>query len=347
MPKISVIIPVYNVEPYLKRSLDSLINQTLKDIEIILINDCSTDNSLSILKEYAGKDERIKLINLETNQGAAVARNKGLEQAKKSNPEYLGFIDPDDDIDLNYYEELYKKAKEEDYDIVKCQRKTIDTDGNVKLGLVNERIINSSIYSFTYEWTTAIYKSSIIFDNNINFPPEIRKAQDVVFLNKVVLKSKTIAVIDNVFYYYYKREDSLNAKKISIDKIKSALMAHEAICNNLNNVCNYLGRETYIKRYVVAINTILLFTSRQNDTKEAKKMCIEKLFKIFKKCKYIEGVKKCYEDKGLIDVFNMLNNNKKNELLSFLLNIERFGGYKNYLRLLQLKNNIKKDMNNA
>ena len=107
MPKISVIIPVYNVEKYLPKCLDSLINQTLSDIEIICINDCSTDNSLEILEEYASKDERIKIIDLKENQGAAAARNKGLEIAKG---EYLGFVDPDDYVDLNFYEELYKKG---------------------------------------------------------------------------------------------------------------------------------------------------------------------------------------------------------------------------------------------
>ena len=89
MPKVSVIIPVYNTENYLRKCLDSVINQTLDDIEIICINDCSTDNSLNILKEYASKDERIKIIEFKENKGASVARNTGIAE---SNGEYIGFL---------------------------------------------------------------------------------------------------------------------------------------------------------------------------------------------------------------------------------------------------------------
>ncbi len=117
MAKISIIVAVYNVAPYLRRSMDCLINQTMDDLEFICVDDCSTDNSLSILREYETKDSRFKIITSEVNGGAAVARNKGL---KVATGEYLGFIDPDDTIDLNYYEELYKKAIEANYDIVKC-----------------------------------------------------------------------------------------------------------------------------------------------------------------------------------------------------------------------------------
>ena len=122
MSKVSIILPIYKVEKYLTKCLDSLINQTLSDIEIICIDDCSPDNSIRILREYALKDERIKIINLKENIGAAGARNKGLEVAKG---EYLGFVDPDDYIDLNFYEELYKKALEDGADIVKAEIITI------------------------------------------------------------------------------------------------------------------------------------------------------------------------------------------------------------------------------
>ena len=137
MPKVSVIVPVYNVEQYLERSMNCLLNQTLKDIEIICIDDCSTDNSLEILKKYEKLDSKFKIISLNKNQGAAIARNKGLEIA---DGEYLGFIDPDDSIDLNFYEELYKKAKEDDFDIVKGKRLLIKTDGKVVISTINNKI---------------------------------------------------------------------------------------------------------------------------------------------------------------------------------------------------------------
>ena len=255
MLKVSVIIPVYNVAPYLKRCLDSLCNQTLKDIEIILIDDCSTDGSLNILKDYASKDERLKLITLSQNQGAAVARNKGLEIAKG---EYIGFVDPDDTIDLNFYEELYKKAKETNADIVKCEIVQNFPDGTILKGNMNKLIIEKSKFYFIYEFTSAIYRASLIFENNITFPAEVRKAQDVVFLNKVVLKAKSVELIDNVYYHYFRREGSLDADKISIDKIEAGLRAYECIIDNINET---LGKEIlnddYLYIYLSRLSFIL------------------------------------------------------------------------------------------
>lgn len=106
--KLSVIIPVYNVEKYLKRCLDSVINQTLKDIEILCINDGSTDDSLSILEEYKSKDSRIVIIS-QGNKGLAATRNVGIENAKG---EYLAFVDSDDWINSKFLECLYSSAKE-------------------------------------------------------------------------------------------------------------------------------------------------------------------------------------------------------------------------------------------
>lgn len=116
MHKVSVVIPIYNVEKYLRQCLDSVVNQTLKDIEIICINDGSTDNSLDILEEYAQDDDRIKIVNLKENMGVSNARNKGIEHASG---EYIGFVDPDDYIDTDFYGKLYKKASETNADIVK------------------------------------------------------------------------------------------------------------------------------------------------------------------------------------------------------------------------------------
>ena len=116
MSKVSVIIPVYNTEKFLRKCLDSVCNQTLQDIEIICINDCSTDGSLEILREYAGKDNRIKLIELFENGGAAKARNIGIDIA---HGEYIGFVDSDDFVDLDFYEKLYNKAVETGADAVK------------------------------------------------------------------------------------------------------------------------------------------------------------------------------------------------------------------------------------
>ena len=115
-PLISVIVPIYNMENYLEKCLDNLINQTLKEIEIICINDGSVDNSLKILKNFANKDNRIIILN-QKNQGQGIARNNGIKIARG---EYIGFCDPDDWIELNMFENMYNKAIQNQADIVEC-----------------------------------------------------------------------------------------------------------------------------------------------------------------------------------------------------------------------------------
>lgn len=115
-PKVSILVPTYNVEPYLVQCMDSLVNQTLKEIEIIVVNDGSTDNSLEILKSYAEKDDRIILIDKE-NGGYGVGMNVATSHATG---EYIGIVEPDDHVPLRMYEDLYNKVKEYDLDFVKA-----------------------------------------------------------------------------------------------------------------------------------------------------------------------------------------------------------------------------------
>ena len=122
-PKVSVIIPVYNVEQYLRECLDSVVNQTLKEIEIICVDDGSTDNSLEILKEYAKKDKRITVI-VQKNLHAGVARNAGLTVAKG---EYIHFLDSDDWLDKNTYEDLYNLIKSKNVSLVLFPKSPIFT----------------------------------------------------------------------------------------------------------------------------------------------------------------------------------------------------------------------------
>ena len=116
MPKVSIIIPTYNVEDYLRECMESVVRQTLHDIEIICINDGSTDGSLKILQEYAQKDSRIVLVD-KMNEGYGVGMNIGLD---KATGEYVGIVEPDDFVPLSMYEDLYKVAKENDLDFVKA-----------------------------------------------------------------------------------------------------------------------------------------------------------------------------------------------------------------------------------
>ena len=114
-PKVSVVVPCYNVEKYLPQCMDSIINQTLKDIEIICVNDGSTDSTLRILQKYAEKDKRIKIID-KANSGYGASMNKGFSEA---NGEYLGIVESDDWVEPDMFENLYNLAKSNDVDVVK------------------------------------------------------------------------------------------------------------------------------------------------------------------------------------------------------------------------------------
>ena len=219
MPKVSVIIPVYNTEKFLRKCLDSVCNQTLQDIEIICINDCSTDGSLEILREYAGKDNRIKLIELLENCGAAKARNIGIDIAEG---EYLGFVDSDDFIDLDFYKKLYGKAKETDADAVKGKLYLYDINTN-KVYLEAWIDINDSVKknkaNFYFTFTTAIYKSSLIKEYNIRFLEGLIHFEDPYFTINAATHYNKLEVIDDAKYYYINNPNSTSRKKITKEHV--------------------------------------------------------------------------------------------------------------------------------
>lgn len=154
--KVSVIIPVYNVENYLRECLNSVINQTLKDIEIICINDDSTDGSLAILKEYAIKDKRIKIV-CQDNVGAGAARNIGLKMAKGK---YLSFLDSDDFFDYTMLEKSYNKVIENKADIVVFGANMYDANTKNQECLYSFNKLHTQIYPFSYkDITVSIFKA--------------------------------------------------------------------------------------------------------------------------------------------------------------------------------------------
>ena len=212
MPKVSVIIPVYNVEKYLRQCLDSVVNQTLKDIEIICVDDGSTDNSLKILKEYASKDDRFIIIE-QKNKGAGAARNKGLEIA---NGEYLYFLDSDDFVDLSALEKLNTQIKKCDADICVCKNYDfIENENSLKepfwipdlkyidgLEIFNKYDISEYLFNFcTIPAYTKLYKRVFIAQNNIKFQ-EIKSCNDVFFNFYSLACAEKITFIDEYLVTY-------------------------------------------------------------------------------------------------------------------------------------------------
>ena len=245
MVKVSVIVPVYNATNYLERCLDSLVNQTLDEIEFICVDDCSTDNSLEILTKYANND-KFKIIRHETNRGESEARNTGLINARG---EYIGFLDNDDTVDLCFFDKLYQKAKLDNADICKGEvcRYSYSMEKLVQKNL-NEEIRKNKLNFNIYFWS-AIYKQDII--KNIRFNPSLKIGADVLFLNEVVLNTKkSISTVDGIFYYHFDREDSGYSKFLSKEKVDSRLRTTVKVIENLNKFNIYKTDLEYYNTYI-------------------------------------------------------------------------------------------------
>ena len=218
--KFSIIVPVYNVEKFLRESLDSIVAQTLKDFEVICVNDGSTDNSLEILNEYAKSDFRFKIISQE-NQGQGVARNNAIDIAQGK---YLLFVDPDDFIESNTLEVLYNKFHETDVDIIQFDYATCKEDGTHKRvetfkkrlkKYFNYSIKNNQIFNwheikkknlekmFLVIWDKA-YKTCFIKKYNIRFAPN-KIGEDQLFSISSIFSTNKILYVDIPFYHYRMR----------------------------------------------------------------------------------------------------------------------------------------------
>lgn len=209
MVKISVIVPVYNVEVYLEKCLDSIVNQTLKDIEIIIINDGSPDNSQEIIDKYQKKYKNIKAY-LKENGGLSDARNYGI---KNANGEYLSFVDSDDYIDTTMLEKMYKLAKKENLDLVVCNTINIDDTGNSIEINSNYNYSDDTIKNYLLSPPMAcirIYKKELF--KNIKFKKGIYY-EDLELTPKLVKYTKKIGFIDEGLYYYYQRIGSIMKQK--------------------------------------------------------------------------------------------------------------------------------------
>lgn len=214
---VSAIIPVYNSEKYIKKCIDSLIKQTLKNIEIILINDGSSDDSLRILRQYEKGDERIVVID-QKNNGPSSARNKGIDIAKG---EYISFIDSDDWVDETMFEEMYNSAKENNSDLVICDMKLVNKDEetyitglNYPIRNLSERAMKEIIFkellsnSQFNSMANKIFRTSIIKKNNIRLDKDIYYAEDWLFNVEFFRRSKKISYINKAFYYYRRGHES-------------------------------------------------------------------------------------------------------------------------------------------
>lgn len=216
---LSIIIPIYNSELYLRRCLDSVISQTYKNLEIICVDDGSTDKSCQILDEYKEKDSRIIILK-SNHQGVSAARNAGLDVATG---DYIGFVDSDDYISKEMYEQLISKTNDGQVDIVSCGYYMSYDNNDIPMcnkDCVPENTLSSReflIYMYerdkyknvaSYLWTRIIGIELINGEVPIRFDEELKIGEDILFLAEICIRANLVSHIDKCLYYYYQRDNS-------------------------------------------------------------------------------------------------------------------------------------------
>lgn len=309
-PKISIIIPIYNVNKYLRECIDSIINQTLKNIEIICVNDGSTDNSLEIIKEYI-YDNRIIIIN-KNNSGYGDSMNQGLNIASG---EYIGIVESDDFIDINMFENLYKLTKKGDIDIIRSnfylyweKNKKEALNFKILKNLYN-KIFNpmelQNIFLVQPSIWAGIYKKLFLIKNNIKFLTTPGASyQDTSFFYKTLYKANKIFCTKKAFYFYRQTNSNSSVNNNTLNKV---IFAHI----ELNEIEKFIKKDIKLynknQRYfnTKKIMTLLWNLNRVDKKKQYNKILYKEIYEILKSDNYIHEQFNNFE----INFLNHLKNN--------------------------------------
>lgn len=233
MPKVSVIIPIYNAELYLAKCLDSLLRQNYQNLEIILIDDGCTDSCPQICNDYEGKDNRIKVIH-QKNGGLSAARNAGL---KIATGDYISFVDNDDLLSVYFYERLMQVATENNADIVECDfEKFVDVEDYNEKNLKPQNMIDkfdtqSALHLLIGDYLqpmvwNKIYQRNVVI--NLDFPVG-KSHEDVFWTYKAFGNAKKIVHLKEVLYFYRQHDQSIMGKKYSLKRLDAVEALEERI----------------------------------------------------------------------------------------------------------------------
>lgn len=253
---VSIIVPVYNAEQYISRCISCILDQTYRNIELILVDDGSSDKSAQIIDEESGKDKRIVVIH-KINGGASDARNMGLSMCRGS---YICFVDADDIIDPEYVMTMLSIAKEYDCDIVQCDYKKVNnrdiifTRGDNKISVVSSTDMLNRIYSESNVDTIVLwnklFKKSVIAD--IRFPVGIM-FEDEVFCPRVIYNASRIAITNSTLYYYYHNNNSV----MNMEYSKKKLDIFTALKLRMDFYCKCGLKDLYDKDLYKYMNKLL------------------------------------------------------------------------------------------
>lgn len=325
MCKISIIVPVYNADQYLTVCINSLLNQTIRDIEILLINDGSTDNSLNIIKEFASKDSRIKYYSI-TNSGVSTARNLGIE---KSRGKWITLVDSDDWVSEDYCEKLLMYTNT-NIDLVvgrtisvkdnipipdgfngrECQEFNDSNKINLYKYIIND---NPNVRKIPHLATCSakLFRKTILEKFNILYKTQLKVYEDALFNMQFISKCNKVNVVDSIIYYYRSNEQSVT-KKFDINRITDYMNAKKTIEDFFinQNISNYsLDLGVFI---VKNIETMAINLNKSN-------------LPFLKKCKLIKKICNNKEYTYLINNIKYSDlNSKKRKLIKLFIRLKLY-----------------------
>ncbi len=298
IPKVSIIVPTYNVEKYARKCFDSLLAQTLQDIEIILVDDGSTDSSGRICDEYAAKDDRVKVIH-QGNIGLGLSRNSGMAIARG---EYIGFVDSDDFISENMYKILYENAKKYDADISYCEFKKFSDDTNINNNDKNDSTIikiwkDAEIKQYLLDriGMPPISKKDVSYSASVccglfsrNRLQKIRAAfvterefisEDMIFDIDVIPNCNTIVHTDYELYYYRTNNNSLT-KVYREDRYGKNLILYDEMYRRLEKIMEPAKFKDSIYRYLITLARIAIMQEVQFYRRNGYKTAVKNINRI-------------------------------------------------------------------
>lgn len=282
MPAISVIVPVYNTERYLGECLGSLLGQTFVDIEIICIDDASTDDSLEELQKIAAVDSRVRVVHSESNRGVSVSRNMGIAMATG---EYLSFVDSDDRVEPQFYERLYASAAQGGYDIVKGRVRSFNPHtGEISSAWyamdVDDLIRTNKAY-FLYGFTSAIFRRSYVLENCILFPEGLILNEDPPFTAKAVLLTEKIGYVSSAIYLYTSNAGSATHNDRTLSHVVAQIAGCHVVLDLLNEHCD--DDRHYAITSMLLLDHLLNWCNRGDVSMEITKLAAEGLNSFLRK----------------------------------------------------------------
>lgn len=292
---ISIIVPVYNAENYIERCVKSILNQTYKNIEVLLIDDGSVDNSYMICEKLAKENEKVIFVH-QKNYGVSATRNKGIEMA---NGKYIGFVDVDDFIEDKMYENMYNILKAEQADISMCYFNVVYAEeyskkisNKVQIKKLNKEelyacLLNEKIQGFVWN---KLYRKEIIEKFSVKFSQDIKIAEDTLFNVEYISKIRTGVVLENQLYNYFQNVNGAYLRNYN-ENWNTILHAYEKIIENYKK--EKLSEQIYIKLYLNFINANFdlkqkLLLSKHKDEMLEKK--IKKNVKLYFRTVFISNI---------------------------------------------------------